>query len=170
MKMIGGIVGLLAGAVLVLIGIINMGAADDAGQQIAAGLETVGVTVEGDDYMGAIAAKIEELRATEGADETMITALETMQTELQPHMDTLGSFMTWIYIAIVGGVIAVVLGFLTIKGKGVAMPALLTVVGVVLTVIAFIMVPGDPIHWIVAIVIAVGGALGAMGAKQSATA
>lgn len=173
MKMIGGVVGLIAGAVLLVIGVWNViegsGATGEAAEQITASLEAMGVPVEGDDYVGALEAKIEELRATEGADAAMITSLETMLAQIQEGMGAVGDYMTWFYIAIIGGIASVILGFLAIKGTGMAMPALLAVVGIVLTVIAFIMASDHAISWIVSIVIAAGGVIAALGAKQTAT-
>ncbi|MEZ5667037.1 MAG: hypothetical protein R3F55_06330 [Alphaproteobacteria bacterium] len=174
MKLVGGLIGLIAGAVLAVIGIINVvqgsGASSEATEQITAMLEGAGIQVEGDDFVGAIRAKIEELRGTEGADQAMITQLETMATQLEEGMGAVGDYMTWFYIAIIGGVIAVILGFLSIKGTGMAMPGLLTLVGIALTVIAFIMASDHAISWIVAIVVAVGGVLAALGSKQSQSA
>jgi hypothetical protein len=171
MKMVGGVIGLIAGIVLAVVALINVfegsGASSEADEQIVASLEAIGVTVEGGDYVAAIDAKLEELRATEGADPAMISALETMQAGLAEATGALGDYMTWFYIAIIGGVVAAIVGFLAIKGTGVAMPGLLAAVGAVLTVLAFLLASAHTLSWILGIVILVGGVVAFLGAKQS---
>jgi hypothetical protein len=172
MKMVGGAIGVVAGLILLVISIIDLidfsGATSGLDESLAPTLEAMGVTAEDGDYVGALEAKLEELRAAEPPDEAQIAALEAVLAGLAEAQGAIGGVGTWIWIGIIGGAIAAVVGFLVIKGTGTSMPAVLAVVGVALTVLAFILVSAYTLVWILSIVIVVGGVIAFLGAKQTA--